>query len=37
MNDDVALEGYPWVLERDVDLAPAQVMVANFKQGFNLQ
>jgi len=37
MNDDVALEGYPWVLKRDVDLAPAQVMVANFKQGFNLQ
>ena len=37
MNDDVAVEGYPWVLEQDVDLAPAQVLVANFKEGFNLQ
>ena len=37
MNDDVATEGYPWVLDQDIDLAPAQVLVANFKQGFNLQ
>ena len=37
MNDDVTVEGYPWLLEQDVDLRPAQVLVANFKEGFNLQ
>ena len=37
MNDDVTLEGYPWVLEEEVDLQPAQVMVASFKDGFRLQ
>ena len=37
MNDDVAVEGYPWVLEQDVELQPAQVMVASFKDGFRLQ
>lgn len=37
MNDDVAVEGYAWVLEQTVDLKPAQVMVASFKEGFRLQ
>ena len=37
MNDNVAVEGYPWVLEQEVDLQPAQVMVASFKDGFRLQ
>jgi hypothetical protein len=37
MSDDVALEGYPWQFEQDIELQPAQVMVANFKQGFKLQ
>lgn len=37
MNDDVAMEGYPWQFEQDIELQPAQVMVANFKQGFRLQ
>lgn len=37
MNDDVAVEGYTWQLEQDIQLRPAQVMVANFKEGFRLQ
>ncbi len=37
MNDDEAIEGYPWQFEQDIELQPAQVMVANFKQGFRLQ
>jgi hypothetical protein len=37
MNDDVAVEGYAWVLEQDVELQPAQVLVASFKEGFRLQ
>jgi hypothetical protein len=37
MNDDQAVEGYPWELEQDIELLPAQVMVASFKQGFKLQ
>ncbi len=37
MNDDAAVQGYPWVLEQDVDLRPAQVVVASFKEGFRLQ
>jgi hypothetical protein len=37
MNDDVAVDGYPWKLEQDIKLLPAQVIVANFKQGFKLQ
>lgn len=37
MNDDVAVEGYNWRLEQDIDLRPAQVMVATFKEGFRLQ
>ena len=37
MNDDVTVEGYPWQLEQDIDLLPAQVMVATFRGGFNLQ
>ncbi len=37
MNDDAAVEGYSWMLEQSVDLQPAQVMVASFKEGFRLQ
>jgi len=37
MNDDTTVEGYPWVLEQNIDLKPAQVMVASFKEGFRLQ
>lgn len=37
MNDDVKVDGYTWQLEQDVDLHPAQVMVASFKEGFRLQ
>jgi hypothetical protein len=37
MNDDAAVEGYAWVFEQNVDLKPAQVMVASFKEGFRLQ
>jgi len=37
MNDDVNVEGYNWQLQQDVDLQPAQVMVASFKEGFRLQ
>jgi hypothetical protein len=37
MNDDVNIEGPTWSLEQDVELAPAQVMVASFKDGLRLQ
>ena len=37
MNDDVATQGYNWQLEELVDLQPAQVMVASFKEGFRLE
>ena len=37
MNDDVAVEGPTWQLARDIDLQPAQVLVANFKEGFQIQ
>lgn len=37
MNDDVAVDGYTWQLEQDIQLQPAQVMVARFKNGFSLQ
>ena len=37
MNDDGATEGYPWHFEQEIELQPAQVMVANFKQGFRLE
>jgi hypothetical protein len=37
MNDDVAADGYTWQLEQDIQLQPAQVMVASFKEGFRLQ
>lgn len=37
MNDDVATQGYNWQLEEAVDLQPAQVMVASFKEGFRLE
>jgi hypothetical protein len=37
MNDDGAVDGYTWQLEQDIQLQPAQVMVASFKEGFRLQ
>ncbi len=37
MNDDVSVAGNNWELEQDIELLPAQVLVANFKQGFRLQ
>jgi hypothetical protein len=37
MNDDVATEEFPWQLEREIELQPAQVMVASFKEGFRIQ
>jgi hypothetical protein len=37
MNDDVAVDGYNWQLDQDIELQPAQVMVASFKEGFRLQ
>lgn len=37
MNDDVAAPGYTWELEQEVQLQPAQVLVASFKDGFRLQ
>ncbi|MCB1676797.1 MAG: hypothetical protein KDI01_10930 [Halioglobus sp.] len=37
MNDDVATQGYNWQLEESIDLQPAQVMVASFKEGFKLE
>ena len=36
MNDDVAVEGYTWELDQDIELRPAQVMVARFKEGIVL-
>jgi hypothetical protein len=37
MNDDAAVDGYTWQLEQDIQLQPAQVVVASFKEGFRLQ
>ncbi len=37
MNDDVAVDGYTWKFAQDIQLQPAQVMVASFKQGFRIQ
>lgn len=37
MNDDVTVDGPTWQLEQDIELQPAQVMVASFKEGFRLQ
>lgn len=37
MNDDAASSDYAWVLEQAIELQPAQVMVASFKEGFRLQ
>lgn len=37
MNDDVAVPENTWTLEQSVELAPAQVLVATFKEGFRLQ
>jgi hypothetical protein len=36
MNDDVSAAGHTWTLQQDIELQPAQVMVANFKEGFKL-
>jgi hypothetical protein len=37
MNDDVAVEGFNWQLEQEIELLPAQVMVVSFKGGFRIQ
>jgi hypothetical protein len=37
MNDDVTISEPNWLLAQDIDLQPAQVMVATFKEGFRLQ
>jgi hypothetical protein len=37
MNDDVTADGYTWQFEQDIELQPAQVVVASFKEGFRLQ
>ncbi len=37
MNDNVKVNGFNWQFEQDITLQPAQVMVANFKQGFRIQ
>lgn len=37
MNDDQAVAGPTWQLEQDIQLEPAQVVVATFKEGFRLQ
>lgn len=37
MNDDVAVEGYNWQFKQDIQLQPAQVLVASFKEGFRIQ
>lgn len=37
LNDDVVAQGNTWRLEQDIELQPAQVMVATFKEGFQLQ
>ena len=37
MNDDVEADGYTWHFEQNIQLQPAQVMVASFKDGFRLQ
>jgi hypothetical protein len=37
MNDDSAVDGPTWELEQEIELAPAQVMVISFKEGFRIQ
>jgi hypothetical protein len=37
MNDDQSVEGATWQLDETIDMAPAQVVVASFHQGFRLQ
>jgi hypothetical protein len=37
MNDDTKVDGPTWTLDEQIDLVPAQVLVASFKQGFRLQ
>lgn len=37
LNDDVAAQGHTWRLEKYIELQAAQVMVATFKEGFQLQ
>jgi len=33
----MAVDGYIWQLDQEIQLKPAQVMVASFKEGFRLQ
>lgn len=37
MNDDQSVEGATWQLDEHIEMAPAQVVVASFHQGFRLQ
>ena len=37
MSDDSASRAPTWQLSQDIELVPAQVMVATFKEGFRLQ
>jgi hypothetical protein len=37
MNDNKAVDGYTWELNQEIQLKPAQVMVASFREGFRLQ
>ncbi|WP_162846112.1 hypothetical protein [Seongchinamella sediminis] len=37
MNDDVSVDGPTWELQRELQLQPAQVVVATFKDGLRLQ
>jgi hypothetical protein len=37
MNDDVAVEGNTWQLDRDINLAERQVVVVGFKEGFTIK
>ncbi|MBE9537779.1 MAG: hypothetical protein IMF06_01790 [Proteobacteria bacterium] len=37
MNDDIKVDGFNWQFEQDINLQPAQVMVASFKEGFRIQ
>jgi hypothetical protein len=37
MNDDQSVDGPTWELEQTLDIAPAQVLVASFKDGFRIR
>ncbi len=37
MNDDVSVPGFNWQLQEVIELQPAQVIVASFREGFRLE